>query len=73
MENFEDRVAPIANDATTADSRELTGEKYAASQNKIVLIEIETIARSDIACEAFQKVKLTNSPNQSPPSDCFSR
>lgn len=44
MEKFEDKFAPVAYDAATADSREPTGEKHAASHNKIVLIEIENIA-----------------------------
>ena len=44
MESFEDKVAPVAYDAATADRSEPTGEKYAVSHNKIVLIEIENIA-----------------------------
>lgn len=44
MKSFEDNIAPIAYDVATADSSEPTGEKYAVSHNKIVLIAIESIA-----------------------------
>lgn len=44
MESFEDKFAPVAYDVATANISESTSENPAFSHNKIVLIEIESIA-----------------------------